>query len=173
MVLSRAVRLSDEEFFTAFERMVDAMDMRYAASVGALKVLGNSGHVELSDDDFEFLTGANIWLAAQRTRARNCIEAYAFGALDIIGLPRFPLPAEFVACVIAKAVHPSNWVTASVVMSGVEWTENVILNREEPLNAEVLFSHILRIAGGVEFGVNDAEKRVRQTVSARAEKDKE
>lgn len=146
------------------------MDMRYAASIGALAMLSTQAQVDLPKDDIEFLTGKRLWLSAERNRARHCIEAYAYGGLDIIGLPRFPLPAEFVGCVIAKAVSPANWAVACVVMSGVEWTENVVLNRDEPLSAEVLFSHVLRIAGGAEFGVDDEEKRARQRFTSRQEK---
>lgn len=141
-------------------------DMRYAAAQAALRVLADEAAVDLGKDDIEFLKGPRLWLRADRGRVRRCIEAYAYGGLDVIGLPRFPLPAEFVACTIATQVHPSNWMTACVVMEGAEWTENVILNREDPLSAEVLFSHVLRIGGGELEDVHDVEKRKRRVTPA-------
>lgn len=139
-------------------------DMRYTSAVGALALLSENDVVDLQKDDIEFLMGNNIWLQSQRNRARRCIEAFAYGALDIIGLPRFPLPAEFISAVIVASVHSSNWMTACVVMSGAEWTENVILRREDPLDAEVLFSHCLRISSGARKEVDQVERKVRQQV---------
>lgn len=137
------------------------MDMRYAASVAALKVLGGGAHVAMDQDEIKFIMGSKLWLSQDRARVRRGVEAFAFGALDVLGLPRFPLPAEFVACVIATIIHPSNWTVACVVMSGAEWSENVVMNREDPLRADVLFSHVLRIAGGAEFEVDHVEAKVR------------
>lgn len=145
------------------------MDMRYAAAQGALRVLAEEGHVDLSKDDIEFIHDDRLWLRGDRGRARRAIEAFAYGGLDVIGLPRFPLPAEFVASVIATQVAPANWMTACVIMSGVEWTENVILNREEPLNAEVLFSHVLRIGGGNSEGVDHVEIKQRRRTAREVE----
>jgi len=138
------------------------MDMRYAASVAALKILGGGSNVALDKDEIEFIMGQRLWLAQERARVRRGVEAFAFGALDVLGLPRFPLPAEFVACVIATIIHPSNWTVACVVMSGAEWSEDVVMNRSDPLRADVLFSHVLRIAGGAEFEVDNVEAKVRQ-----------
>jgi len=137
------------------------MDMRYAASVAALKVLGGGSSVALDKDEIDFIMGNRLWLAQERARVRRGVEAFAFGAIDVLGLPRFPLPAEFVACVIATIIHPVNWTVACVVMSGAEWSENVVMNREDPLRADVLFSHVLRIAGGAEFEVDHVEAKVR------------
>jgi len=144
-------------------------DMRYAAAQAALRVLADEAQVDLNKDDIQFLKGPRLWLRSDRGRVRRCLEAYAYGGLDIIGLPRFPLPAEFVACAIALHVHPSNWMTACVVFSGVEWTENVVLNREEPLSAEMLFAHVLRIGGGFTEDVDHVETRKRRLTAAQVE----
>jgi len=142
------------------------MDMRYAASVGALKVLGGSGYLDMGQDDLDFLMAPRPWMATDRNRARRCIEMYAYGCLDVIGLPRFPLPAEFLACVIARCVHAVNWQTSCVVMSVAEWSENVILRVDAPVSAEVLFSHVLRLAGGLMEVVDHVEAKVRSRQSA-------
>jgi len=137
-------------------------DMRYAAACAALKVLGGGAHVAIDKDEIDFIMGDRLWLGQDRARVRRGVEAFAFGALDLLALPRFPLPAEFVAAVIAAVISPSNWMTACVVMSGAEWTENIVMNVSDPLRADVLFSHVLRIAGGAEFEVDHVEAKVRQ-----------
>lgn len=140
------------------------MDMRYRCSVAAVNALAAEGYVDLSEDDVNFIKQDRIWTAADRSRVRRGLEAFAYGAVDLLGLARFPLPAEFVATVIAKVVAAPNWQIACVIMSGAEWSENVVLNREDPVNAEVLFSHVLRIAAGFNYGVDNAEARARQAV---------
>lgn len=142
------------------------MDLRYKASVAALSALATEGYVDLSDDDIAFVKQDRIWLAHDRARVRRCIEAFSFGAIDILGLPRVPLPAEFIASVIVKVVSPSNWLTACVIMSGCEWSENIILNREDPLKAETLLSHVLRVAAGYDEEVNRSEKGFKQKNAA-------
>lgn len=146
------------------------MDLRYKASVAALSTLASEGYVDLSEDDIAFVKQDRIWLAHDRSRVRRCIEAFSFGAIDILGLPRVPLPAEFIAAVIVRVVSPSNWLTACVVMSGCEWTENIILNREDPLKTETLLSHVLRVAAGYEEELNRSEKGFKQKNATLEEK---
>lgn len=139
-------------------------DMRYLTSVAALAALATEGSVDLSQDDIEFLQRDRLWLSADRNRARRGIEAFAYGSLDLIGLPRFPLPTEFIAAVIAKMIHPQNWQIACVVMSGTEWTEDVVLNRSEAVDPAVLFSHVLRLAAGLTDDVTSREAKVLRNV---------
>lgn len=139
------------------------MDMRYRCSVAALKELSVANSVDIPEDDVEFLHQSTIWLAAQRNRARRCIEAFAFGALDIIGLARFPLPAEFVAAVIVQHVNPVNWKIACRVMDGCEWSEAIILGREEKIDAATLYAHCLRISAAPDE-MDRKERKVRAKV---------
>src|SRR5438105_5459528 len=61
--------------------------------------------LDLTEDDFDFLTSNKVWIATDRSRARRCVEACVYGTLDFVGYPRFPAPVEFIAAVIAYYVH--------------------------------------------------------------------
>src|SRR5205807_7355086 len=63
--------------------------------------------LDLTEDDFDFLTSNKVWIATDRSRARRCVEACVYGTLDFVGYPRFPAPVEFIAAVIAYYVHRS------------------------------------------------------------------
>src|SRR5712692_8807392 len=46
--------------------------------------------LDLTEDDFDFLTSNKVWIATDRSRARRCVEACVYGTLDFVGYPRFP-----------------------------------------------------------------------------------
>src|SRR5436190_15554787 len=80
----------------------------------------SSAVLDLTEDDFDFLTSNKVWIATDRSRARRCVEACVYGTLDFVGYPRFPAPVEFIAAVIAYYVHPVNIQTACLIMEGAE-----------------------------------------------------
>src|SRR5262249_58140833 len=51
-----------------------------------------SAVLDLTEDDFDFLTSNKDWIATDRSRARRCAEACVYGTLDFVGYPRFPAP---------------------------------------------------------------------------------
>src|SRR5690606_13436360 len=55
-----------------------------------------SAVLDLTEDDFDFLTSNKVWIATDRSRARRCGEACVYGTLDFVGYPRFPAPVEFI-----------------------------------------------------------------------------
>src|SRR5437667_7195491 len=50
--------------------------------------------LDLTEDDFDFLTSNKVWIATDRSRARRCVEACVYGTLDFVGYPRFPAPVK-------------------------------------------------------------------------------
>src|SRR5207248_3821092 len=74
----------------------------------SIKLIQASAVLDLTEDDFDFLTSNKVWIATDRSRARRCVEACVYGTLDFVGYPRFPAPVEFIAAVIAYYVHPVN-----------------------------------------------------------------
>src|SRR5262249_10150492 len=99
--------------------------------------------LDLTEDDFDFLTSNKVWIATDRSRARRCVEACVYGTLDFVGYPRFPAPVEFIAAVIAYYVHPVNIQTACLIMEGAEFTENIITRLERLFKAGELFAFAL------------------------------
>src|SRR5712664_4894962 len=80
--------------------------VRFQTALASIKLIQASAVLYLSEDDFDFLTSNKVWIATDRSRARRCVEACVYGALDFVGCPRFPAPVEFIAAVIAYYVHP-------------------------------------------------------------------
>src|SRR5947199_5861034 len=44
-----------------------------------------SAVLDLTEDDFDFLTSNKVWIATDRSRARRCVEACVYGTLDFVG----------------------------------------------------------------------------------------
>jgi hypothetical protein len=143
-------------------------NQRYGSAIAALAIAKDSSAFDLAPDDMEFLTGEDTWLATDRKRVRRSVEAIAFGAVDIIGLPRFPLPAEFVAAVVVHFVRPRNWLSACSVFEGAEFSDMIVEGRENRLSAHEIFSHCLQIAGGQEVHLDAKDTKVREKVKATA-----
>src|SRR5471030_3562417 len=92
----------------------------------SIKLSQASAVLDLTEDDFDFLTSNKVWIATDRSRARRCVEACVYGTLDFVGYPRFPAPLEFIAAVLAYYVHAFNIQTACRSRGGAEFTENMI-----------------------------------------------
>lgn len=139
-------------------------DIRYLTALASIKLVEQAELIDLTTEDYDFLTSGKPWTGKERSLARRCIEAATYGALDYLGYPRFAVPAEFVSGVIAYFVHPVNIQTACIIMDGCEWTENIVNGVEAPLSASELFAHTLRVRAGVNFSVDEAERKVKQDI---------
>src|SRR5438093_5054715 len=87
---------------------VTEQSVRFQTALASIKLIQASAVLDLTEDDFDFLTSNKVWIATERSRARRCVEACVYGTLDFVGYPRFPAPVEFIAAVIAYYVHPVN-----------------------------------------------------------------
>src|SRR5436190_10403341 len=79
---------------------VTEQSVRFQTALASIKLIQASAVLDLTEDDFDFLTSNKVWIATDRSRARRCVEACAYGTLDFVGYPRFPAPVEFIAAVI-------------------------------------------------------------------------
>src|SRR5436309_1646242 len=114
---------------------VTEQSVRFQTALASIKLIQASAVLDLTEDDFAFLTSNKVWIATDRSRARRCVEACVYGTLDFVGYPRFPAPVEFIAAVIAYYVHPVNIQTACLIMEGAEFTENIINGFARSLDA--------------------------------------
>src|SRR5258705_55320 len=96
---------------------------RFQNKLASIKLIQASAVLDLTEDDFDFLTSNKVWIATDRSRARRCVEACVYGTLDFVGYPRFPAPVEFIAAVIAYYVHPVNIQTACLFIKGGRYTK--------------------------------------------------
>lgn len=122
-------------------------DLRFATAIASLSLVSASNVLDLPDNDYQFLTGDKLWLAVDRNRAMRCLQAVIYGALDYVGFPRVPAPAEFVAAAICKFVHPVNMQSACSIMHKCEFSDVVISGNTRELTSDLLFAFVLRIDG--------------------------
>src|SRR5262244_3096408 len=113
---------------------VTEQSVRFQTALASIKLIQASAVLDLTEDDFDFLTSNKVWIATDRSRARRCVEACVYGTLDFVGYPRFPAPVEFIAAVIAYYVHPVNIQTACLIMEGAEFTENITCRRSDVMS---------------------------------------
>ncbi|VTU63720.1 hypothetical protein AMBR_FBHANALA_01765 [Dolosigranulum pigrum] len=124
---------------------VTEQSVRFQTALASIKLIQASAVLDLTEDDFDFLTSNKVWIATDRSRARRCVDACVYGTLDFVGYPRFPAPVEFIAADIAYYVHPVNIQTACLIMEGAEFTENIINGVAPPVKAAALFAFAFRV----------------------------
>src|SRR2546430_4375710 len=80
--------------------------VRFQTALASIKLIQAYAVLDLTEDDFDFLTSNKDWTATDRSRARPCVEACVYGTLDFVRNPRAPAPDEIIAAVLAYYVHP-------------------------------------------------------------------
>src|SRR6266700_1567253 len=123
---------------------VTEQSVRFQTALASIKLIQASAVLDLTEDDFDFLTSNKVWIATDRFRA----------------------PVEFIAAVIDYYVHPVNIQTACLIMEGAEFTDNIINGVERPVKAAELFAFTLRVRAGNTDVLTDAEENVRQKLRA-------
>src|SRR5947209_8613745 len=141
---------------------VTEQSVRFQTALASIKLIQASAVLDLTEDDFDFLTSNEVWIAADRSRARRCVEACVYGTLEFVGYPRFPASVECIAAVIAYYVHLVNLQTACLILEGAEFTENIINGVQRPVKDAEVFAFTLRVHAGNTDDLTDAEENVRQ-----------
>src|SRR5260370_961962 len=124
---------------------VTEQSVRFQTALASIKLIQASAVLDLTEDDFDFLTSNKVWIATDRSRARRCVEACVYGTLAFCGFRRFPCPCWFFSGGLCYYVHPVNIQTACLIMEGAEFTENIINGVERPVKAAELFAFTLRV----------------------------
>src|SRR2546423_14701206 len=100
---------------------VTEQSVRFQTALASIKLIQASAVLDLTEEDFDFLTGHKVWIAIDRSRARRCVEACVYGTLDFVGYPRLPAPVEFIPARIACYLLPLNIQRASLILDGLEF----------------------------------------------------
>src|SRR5207245_3766811 len=85
---------------------VTEQSVRFQTALASIKLIQASAVLDLTGDDFDFLTSNKVWIATDRSRARRCVEACVYGTLNFVGDPDFLAPVGFIAPFLACCVHP-------------------------------------------------------------------
>src|SRR5690625_4160893 len=105
---------------------VTEQSVRFQTALASIKLIQASAVLDLTEDDFDFLTSNKVCISTDRSRARRCGEACVYGTLDFVSYPRFPAPVQSIPAVIAYYLLPVNIQMASLIMEGPEFTETII-----------------------------------------------
>src|SRR5258708_4300775 len=105
---------------------VTEQSVRFQTALASIKLIQASAVLDLTEDDFDFLTSNNVWIATDRSRSRRCVEAWVYGTLDFVGSTCCTSSVEFIAAVIVYYVQPASIQTACLMMEGGEFTKNII-----------------------------------------------
>src|SRR4051812_4607006 len=105
---------------------VTEQSVRFQTALASIKLIQASAVLDLTEDDFDFLTSNKVWIVTDRSRARRCVGLCFYGTLDFRGSPRFPPPFHFIAPVFPYFFHPRNVKTPCQIMEGANFTKNII-----------------------------------------------
>src|SRR5690554_7880480 len=105
---------------------VTEQSVRFQTALASIKLIQASAVLDLTEDDFDFLTSNKDWIATDRSRARRCVDACVYGTLDVVGYARFPAPVVLIAAVLAYYFHPFNIHTAGLIMNNAIFKKNII-----------------------------------------------
>src|SRR5260370_12393805 len=105
---------------------VTEQSVRFQTALASIKLIQASAVLDLTEDDFDFLTSNKVWIATVRSRARRCVEACVYGTLDFEGYPRFPAPVAFIAALIPYFLHSVNIRTACPIILSPPLPQNLL-----------------------------------------------
>src|SRR5262245_36997350 len=63
---------------------VTEQSVRFQTALASIKLIQASAVLDLTEDDFDFLTSNKVWIATDRSRARRCVEGFFYGLLYVI-----------------------------------------------------------------------------------------
>src|SRR5436305_6263627 len=106
---------------------VTEQSVRFQTALASIKLIQASAVLDLTEDDFDFLTSNKVWIATDRSRARRCVEACVYGTLDFVGYPAFPLPVAFIAPVFVYFVVPFTFQRPVFTWQGLDLPENLFI----------------------------------------------
>src|SRR5947199_4955793 len=125
---------------------VTEQSVRFQTALASIKLIQASAVLDLTEDDFDFLTSNKVWIATDRSRARRCVEACVYGTLDFVGYPRFPAPVELILAALLYFFIPLTIKTPFFILKAANFRENILIALNVPFKPVDLlrFTFVLR-----------------------------
>jgi len=133
-------------------------NLRAEVALGAMRMLAEgSANVNiqafgLDQNDFDLVAGPYAWTSIDRPKVSAVLQTLTTGTLDVIGVTRYPVSAEYMAGVVAMFVMPANFMTAC------DWLPACLTNEDlgagqrdfggERVTPQQLFALVLQIYSG-------------------------
>src|SRR2546426_571585 len=67
---------------------VTEQSVRFQTALASIKLIQASAVLDLTEDDFDFLTSNKVWIATDRSRARRCVGRCVSGPLRRVATAR-------------------------------------------------------------------------------------
>lgn len=152
-------------------------DPRYQSALACVDVIiaEQKRTSVLEPSQYQYLTQDKLWMREDRALITQCIHAVVNATLEVALLPRFSLPAEFIAAAICLFVSPCNWRIACSMLEGSDWASRLADGDEEVerIRPDVLFAMVVCIYADVASIVDTAEAEVRSRLAIRSTKETE
>lgn len=135
----------------------------------ALTTLRNIEHYLTADydalgirkEEFELVSGPKGWLREDLRPVMRTLNALTFGTLELMGMPKIIVPAEYQAAIITACVAPGNRMAACVWLSQERQTgagalemsaRNQTTAQMDPASADQLFALCVSLASSDSAG---------------------
>jgi len=134
------------------------MGLNYEVAKGTMNLIANQckeGWLEtccITKDDFDKLTAPVCWLSVDRNRVTQTFFSLLYGTVDAIGIPRFTLPAEYIASAISVYIDPVNVLVACRFFEKVPTAEGLGrgVDNIENVTSKQLFGLVVQLVADVE-----------------------
>src|SRR5438128_10658480 len=100
---------------------VTEQSVRFQTALASIKLIQASAVLDLTEDDFDFLTSNKVWIATDRSRARRCVEACVYGTLDFVEIGRASVGKECRSGWWARAWRKEEGRVAAASIGTSEW----------------------------------------------------
>src|SRR2546421_396939 len=118
---------------------VTEQSVRFQTALASIKLIQASAVLDLTEDDFDFLTSNKVWIATDRSRARRCVEACVYGTLDFVGYGCFAASGGFMPAVLADYGQPVHIQRACPIIECREFAQNIVSGPGRPVSGSGCF----------------------------------
>lgn len=134
--------------------------LSYETALATLRVIDQYAVADfdalgIRPEEFEMLSGHQPWLRHNLPVVMRALNAVTFGTLEVMGMPKITVPAEYQAAIIASLVAPGNRMAACVWMSQERQTgagalemsaRNQTTSQLDPASADQLFALVVALS---------------------------
>ena len=120
--------------------------------VGSMGKAGHLSSLGLTQTDFNKLTGEVPWLAVDRNKVSQTFHTLMNGTIDVLGIQRFEIPAEWIAANIAMYIAPINVHVACSFFSRTSTAEALGrgVTEPNPVSSAQLFALVVQLIASPE-----------------------
>lgn len=134
--------------------------LSYETALATLKVIdryvaADFDTLGIREQDFELASGAKPYVRQDLPVVMRVLNALTFGSLEVMGMPKITVPAEYQAAIIAAFVAPANRMAACVWLSQERQTgagalemsaRNQTTSQLDPASADQLFALVVALS---------------------------